>query len=100
VDAHEVRRGGIVDEAALADALRTGRLAGAALDVFAREPLEPESPLCALPNVVLTPHVGSASQTTRARMATLAVRNLEAGLAGERMPHCANPAVYEPARRG
>ena len=88
-------RGGIVDEAALAEALRTGRLAGAALDVFAREPLDPASPLLALPNVVLTPHIGSASEATRARMASLAVRNLEAALAGERMPHCANPAVYD-----
>lgn len=92
-------RGGLVDEIALADALRAGRLAGAALDVFAREPLDPASPLLALPNVVLTPHIGSASQATRARMALLAVRNLDAALAGERMPHCANPAVYEGGRR-
>jgi glyoxylate reductase len=88
-------RGGIVDEAALAESLRTGRLGGAALDVFAREPLDPASPLLDLANVVLTPHVGSASLATRSRMAALAVRNLEAALAGERMPHCANPAVYE-----
>jgi glyoxylate reductase len=87
-------RGGIVDEAALADALRAGRLAAAGLDVFAREPLDPASPLLALPNLVLTPHVGSASAATRARMAELAVRNLLAGLAGERMAHCANPEVY------
>jgi glyoxylate reductase len=88
-------RGGLVDEEALAAALRDGRLGGAALDVFAREPLDPASPLLALPNVVLTPHIGSASTATRARMAELAVRNLLAALDGERMPHCANPGVYD-----
>ena len=90
-------RGGIVDEDALADALRSGRIAAAGLDVFAREPLEATSPLRALPNVVLTPHIGSASEATRARMVELAVTNLLAALAGERMPHCANPAVYRNA---
>ena len=88
-------RGGIVDEVALAAALREGRLAAAGLDVFSREPLDPASPLLALPNVVLTPHIGSASEATRAKMVALAMRNLRAALAGERMPHCANPAVYE-----
>lgn len=87
-------RGGIVEEAALAEALRDGRLAAAGLDVFEREPLAPDSPLLALPNVVLTPHIGSASHATRLRMAELAARNLLAALAGERMPHCANPEVY------
>ena len=86
-------RGGIVDEAALATALASGHVAAAALDVYAREPLDPESPLLALPQVVLTPHIGSASAATRGRMAELAVRNLRAGLAGERLPHCANPDV-------
>jgi glyoxylate reductase len=90
-------RGGIVDEDALADALRSGRIAAAGLDVFAREPLEATSPLRVLPNVVLTPHIGSASEATRARMVDLAVKNLLAALAGERMPHCANPAVYDNA---
>jgi len=80
-------RGGIVDEAALAAALRTGRLAAAALDVFAREPLDPASPLLAAPNLLLTPHIGSASIATRTRMADLAVENLLAGLAGRPLLH-------------
>jgi glyoxylate reductase len=84
-------RGGILDEAALAEALAEGRLAGAALDVFAREPLEADSPLLAAPRLVLTPHIGSASVATRQRMAELAVDNLLAGLEGRPMPHCANP---------
>jgi glyoxylate reductase len=88
-------RGEVVDEDALVAALRAGRLAAAALDVYAREPLPPDSPLLALENVVLTPHIGSASVATRTRMAELAVDNLLAGLAGERMPRCANPEVYE-----
>jgi glyoxylate reductase len=90
-----VARGGIVDEAALVAALERGQLAGAALDVFEREPLPLTSPLLRAPNLVLTPHVGSASVRTRTRMADLAAENLRAGLRGERMPHCANPEVYE-----
>ncbi len=86
-------RGGIVDEVALAEALRGGRLAAAALDVFAAEPLERESPLLQLPNLVLAPHIGSASVATRARMADLSVANLLAGLEGRPLPHCANPQV-------
>ena len=92
-----VARGGIVDEAALAEALARGQLAGAALDVFEHEPLPPSSPLLSAPNLVLTPHIGSASVRTRTRMADLAVLNLRAGLRAERMPHCANPEVYEGA---
>jgi len=94
-----VARGGIVDEVALVAALRSGRLAGAALDVFASEPLPHTSPLLTAPSLVLTPHIGSASVRTRTRMADLAVANLRAGLRGEPMPHCANPAVYEGAQR-
>lgn len=88
-------RGGIVDEKALARSLSRGELGGAGLDVFDREPLAPGNPLAGLANVVLAPHIGSASRATRARMAELAVANLRAGLAGERLPHCANGAVYE-----
>ncbi len=87
-------RGGIVDEAALADALSGGRLLAAGVDVFSREPLPRDNPLLSLPNVVLTPHIGSATAATRERMADLAVDNALAALAGDRMPHCANAAVY------
>lgn len=87
-------RGGIVDEDALARALRTGDIAGAGLDVFAAEPLPPSSPLLDLANVTLLPHIGSASVRTRERMAELAAGNLLAGLRGDRLPYCANPAVY------
>ncbi len=86
-------RGGIVDEAALVEGLRSGRIAAAALDVFAREPLPAESPLLCAPNLILLPHIGSATVATRARMAELAVENLLAGLAGRPMPRCANPEV-------
>jgi glyoxylate reductase len=86
-------RGGIVDEAALAEGLRSGRIAGAALDVFAREPLPAESPLLSAPNLILLPHIGSATLATRSRMAALAVENLLAGLAGRPMPRCANREV-------
>ena len=93
-------RGGILDEDALVEMLRSGRLAAAGLDVFAREPLPPTSPLLELSNVVLTPHIGSASVATRARMVGVALANLQAGLAWAPLPHCANPQVYEvPAYR-
>lgn len=91
-------RGGIVDEDALAEALASGHLHAAGLDVYGREPLPQSSPLRTLPNIVLLPHIGSASLATRSRMASLAVDNLRAALAGERMPHCANPEVYAAAR--
>jgi glyoxylate reductase len=87
-------RGGIVDEQALADALREGRLFAAGVDVFSHEPVEADNPLLKLPNVVLAPHIGSASQRTRERMAALAADNLIAAIAGDPMPHCVNPEVY------
>ncbi len=87
-------RGGIVDEAALAEALASGRLGGAGLDVYEREPLPADSPMLSAPNTVLAPHIGSATALPRRRMADLAADNALAALRGERMPHCANPEVY------
>jgi glyoxylate reductase len=79
-------RGGVVDQDALAAALREGRIAGAAIDVTDPEPLPPDHPLLAIPNLLVLPHVGSATHATRERMAAVAVDNLLAGLAGEPLP--------------
>ena len=83
-------RGPIVDHAALLDALGDGAIAGAALDVTDPEPLPPGHPLLDAPNLVVVPHVASATHATRAAMAEIAVDNLLAGLRGEPMPHCVN----------
>ena len=80
-------RGPIVDSEALGSALRAGRIAGAALDVTDPEPLPGGHPLLDAPNLLVLPHLGSATEATRARMADMAVDNLLAGLAGEAMPH-------------
>jgi phosphoglycerate dehydrogenase-like enzyme len=77
-----VARGGIVDESALAGALRSGRLRGAALDVFEREPLPGDSPLWRLPNLLATPHVSGTSRLFWRRQAELIVENLRRYLAG------------------
>lgn len=80
-------RGEIIDETALIDALHDGQIAGAALDVTDPEPPAPNGPLQSAPNLVLTPHIGSATRAARERMADLAVDNLLAGLEGRAMPH-------------
>jgi len=86
-------RGPIVDEKALVEALVAKRIAGAALDVFEREP-EVEARLLSMPNVVLTPHLGSAVAETREALANVVVDNIEAVLAGRRPPNCCNPGIY------
>jgi len=82
-------RGGVVDQQALARALHRREIAGAALDVTDPEPLPPDHPLLDAPNLLVLPHIGSATHTARERMADLAVDNLLTGLAGNPMPHAA-----------
>lgn len=76
-------RGGIVNEAALYEALKQNQIWAAGLDVFEQEPVSPDHPLLTLPNVVTLPHIGSASIQTRTRMAELAAANLIQGVMGE-----------------
>jgi len=80
-------RGGVVDQAALRDALMAGRIAGAGLDVTDPEPLPADDPLLDAPNLLVVPHIGSATVRTRERMAAMAADNLLAALAGRPMPH-------------
>ena len=87
-------RGPIVDEKALVQALAEKRIAGAALDVYEREPLV-EPGLIGLPNVVLTPHLGSAALDTRERVADILVDNAIAVIEGRRPPNIYNPEIYE-----
>jgi len=90
-------RGPIVDEAALVEALRSGAIAGAALDVYEREP-EVHAGLLELDQVVLTPHLGSATIETRTAMATLAAENVLAVLEGRQPPTPVNPDVLSAGR--
>jgi glyoxylate reductase len=91
-------RGPIVDEAALVEALKSGEIAGAGLDVYEQEP-EIHPGLLELENVVLAPHIASASLETRTAMAMMAAENVIAALRGERPPNLVNPEVWEQRQR-
>ena len=86
-------RGPLVDEAAMARALHAGQIAGAALDVFDREPLPSASPLRQAPNVILTPHMAGVTAQSRTAMAAMAVENVARVLRGEPPVSCVNPEV-------
>jgi len=88
-------RGPVVDMDALYEALKEKRIFAAGLDVTDPEPLPANHPLLTLDNLVIAPHIASASITARSNMAFLAAKNLIAGLKGERLPHCVNPQVYK-----
>ncbi len=84
-------RGQVIDQPALYAALQNGRIFAAALDVTDPEPLPLDSPLLTLPNLIIAPHIASASTRTREQMAVLTAENLIAGLKGEPLPRCVNP---------
>ncbi|WP_312927296.1 glyoxylate/hydroxypyruvate reductase GhrB [Pseudescherichia sp.] len=86
-------RGPVVDEQALIEALKSGEIHAAGLDVFEQEPLPVDSPLLSLPNVVALPHIGSATHETRYNMAACAVDNLIDALNGKVEKNCVNPQI-------
>jgi len=90
-------RGPVVDEKALVSALRKGKIAGAGLDVYEKEP-KLAAGLSKLENVVLLPHIGSATADTRGQMAILAAKNTVAMLQGKRPPNLVNPEVFDSAQ--
>jgi phosphoglycerate dehydrogenase-like enzyme len=88
-----VGRGGVVDEGALVEALRNSRLGGAALDVFATEPLPPDSPLWDLPNVIVSPHTAALSAKENERIVALFRENLRRYVDGAELLNRVDPAV-------
>ncbi len=92
-------RGGVVDQTALIEALRSGQIAGAGLDVMTPEPIPVDDPLLAAPHLVVAPHLGSATLETRTAMARLAVEGLLAGLEGRAPSNAVNPEALAAGRR-
>ena len=87
-------RGSVVDQKALYEALKSRQIFAAAMDVSEVEPIPPDDPLLTLDNIVITPHIGSSSVTTRTNMAHMAAENLLAGLSGQVPPNCVNPEAF------
>jgi glyoxylate reductase len=85
-------RGPVVDQDALYEALNSGEIAGAALDVTVPEPIPADHPLLTLDNCLIMPHVASATGDTRMKMAMMCVENVLAGIAGDWPPFCVNQA--------
>jgi glyoxylate reductase len=88
-------RGPVLDQKALYQALRSRQIFAAAIDVTEVEPIPPDDPLLTLDNIIIAPHIASASVTTRTKIATLAAANLIAGLRDEIPPHCVNPEAMQ-----
>jgi glyoxylate reductase len=88
-------RGGLVDQEALADALKSGRIAGAAVDVTEEEPIPLDDPLLAAPNCIITPHRAAATHQARLTRATMAARNLVLAVTGQPVLSLVNPEVLE-----
>jgi glyoxylate reductase len=88
-------RGSIVDQAALYQALKSHQIFAAGLDVTEVEPISPDDPLLSLDNVIIAPHIASASVVTRTKMALMAAENLLAGLQGKLPPNCVNPEAVK-----
>ncbi|MGI8551321.1 MAG: 2-hydroxyacid dehydrogenase [Dehalococcoidia bacterium] len=92
-------RGGVIDQPALAEALRSGTIAGAALDVLEQEPPDESDPILAAPNLIVAPHIGSATAETRQAMAELSARNLIAAISGGTPEAMVNPEALEVRRK-
>jgi glyoxylate reductase len=87
-------RGAIVDPDALYLALKEKRIRSAALDVTDPEPITMQHPLLELDNLLISPHIASASYSTRSKMSVMAAENLIAGVSGKKLPNCVNPEIY------
>jgi glyoxylate reductase len=85
----------VVDQKALYDALKSGKIFAAGLDVTEVEPIPQDDPLLTLDNVIILPHIGSGSIATREKMALIAADNIIAGLKGDPLPNCVNPEVQK-----